>query len=88
MSQLQVTKITTVDNTTPLILATGNAGGGQIVIQSSNTDVFFNGNINFSNYVTGDGSGLTLPTSNVANAAYQSVNSNWTVTNTVYGVAN
>ena len=41
MSTLQVTKILTVDNTTPLILATGNAGGGQIIIQSSNTDVMF-----------------------------------------------
>ena len=70
MSTLQVTKITTVDNNTPLILSTGNAGGGQIIVQSSNTDVFFNGNINFSNYVTGDGSGLFIPTSNVANMAF------------------
>ena len=83
MSTLQVTKITTVDNTTPLILATGNAGGGQIIVQSANTDVFFNGNIRFSNYVTGDGSGLYIPSSNVANAAFDTANAAFASANNV-----
>ena len=83
MSTLQVTKITTVDNNTPLILSTGNAGGGQIIVQSSNTDVFFNGNINFSNYVTGDGSGLFIPTSNVANMAFNTANAAYASANNV-----
>ena len=83
MSTLQVTKIVTVDNTTPLILATGNAGGGQIIIQSANTDVMFSGNINFSSYVTGDGSGLFLPTSNVANAAFNTANAAYNSANNV-----
>ena len=83
MSQLQVTKITTVVNTTPLILATGNAGGGQIIIQSSNTDVFFNGNLRLSSLVTGDGSGLYLPSSNVANAAFNTANAAYASANNV-----
>ena len=83
MSTLQVTKITTVDNTTPLILSTGNAGGGQIIVQSSNTDVFFNGNINFSSYVTGDGSGLYIPSSNVANMAFNTANAAFASANNV-----
>ena len=83
MSTLQVTKITTVDNNTPLILSTGNAGGGQIIVQSSNTDVFFNGNINFSNYVTGDGSGLFIPSSNVANMAFNTANAAYASANNV-----
>jgi hypothetical protein len=83
MSILQVTKIVTVNNTTPLILATGNAGGGQIIIQSSNTDVSFSGNINFTNFVTGDGSGLFLPTSGVANAAFNTANAVFAIANTI-----
>ena len=83
MSQLQVTKITTVDNTTPLILATGNAGGGQIIIQSSNTDVMFSGNLHFTPFVTGDGSGLFIPTSNVANAAFNTANAAYASANNV-----
>ena len=83
MSTLQVTKIVTVDNNTPLILSTGNAGGGQIIVQSANTDVFFNGNINFSNYVTGDGSGLYIPSSNVANMAFNTANAAFAVANNV-----
>ena len=83
MSTLQVTKIVTVDNNTPLILSTGNAGGGQIIVQSSNTDVMFSGNINFSSYVTGDGSGLYLPTSNVANAAFNTANAAFASANNV-----
>jgi hypothetical protein len=83
MSQLQVTKITTVDNTTPLILATGNPAGGQIIIQSSNTDVFFNGNLRITSLVTGDGSGLYLPSSNVANAAFNTANAAYASANNV-----
>jgi len=74
MSILQVTTITTVNNTTPLILATGNSGGGQIVLQAANNDVTFNGNMRLTANIVGDGSGLTLPSSNVANAAFGKAN--------------
>lgn len=70
MSTLQVTTITTVNNTTPLILATGNTGGGQIILQATNNDIQFTGNMRLTANIVGDGSGLTLPTSNVANAAF------------------
>jgi hypothetical protein len=75
MSTLQVTTITTVNNTTPLILQTGNTGGGQIVLNSANSDVQFVGNVRVASGFTGDGSGLTLPTANVANAAFGKANS-------------
>jgi hypothetical protein len=74
MSTLQVTTITTVNNTTPLILATGNTGGGQIVLQAANNDVQFTGNMRLTANIVGDGSGLTLPSSNVANAAFGRAN--------------
>lgn len=88
MSTLQVTTITTVNNTTPLILQTGNTGGGQIVLQAGNNDIQFNGPLRFTANIVGDGSGLTLPTANVANAAYVSINAGYTVTNSGYVVAN
>ena len=81
MSTLQVTTITTVNNTTPLILQTGNTGGGQIVLNSANSDVQFVGNVRVASGFTGDGSGLTLPTANVANAAFG-------VANGAFGKAN
>jgi hypothetical protein len=81
MSTLQVTTITTVNNTTPLIIQTGNTGGGQIVLQAANNDVAFNGNMRLTANIVGDGSGLTLPTSNVANLAF-------TVANAAFGKAN
>ena len=85
MSTLQVTKIVTVDNTTPLILATGNAGGGQIILSSSNTDVIFSGNLHFTPYITGDGSGV-VATANVVGGAINDIivsssGSNYTFSN-------
>mgnify|MGYP003333773095 CR=1 FL=1 len=83
MSTLQVTKIVTVDNNTPLILSTGNAGGGQIIVQSANTDVVFSGNLHFTSYVTGDGSGLFVPSANVANMAFNTANAAFASANNV-----
>ena len=83
MSQLQVTTITTVNNTTPLILQTGNTGGGQIILQASNNDVQFVGPLRFTANVVGDGSGFTIPSSNVANAAFGIANSAFTFANGV-----
>jgi hypothetical protein len=83
MSQLQVTTITTVNNTTPLILQTGNTGGGQIILQASNNDVQFVGPLRLTANVVGDGSGLTIPSSNVANAAFDVANAAFNSANNV-----
>jgi hypothetical protein len=88
MSTLQVTTITTVNNTTPLIMQTGNTGGGQIILQATNNDVQFTGNMRLTANIVGDGSGLTLPTANVANAAYNTANNAYTFGNTVYAAVN
>jgi hypothetical protein len=88
MSTLQVTTITTVNNTTPLIIQSGNTGGGQIVLQAGNSDIQLNGTMRFTANITGDGSGLTIPAANVANAAYTSSNAGYVVANSAFGKAN
>lgn len=88
MSTLQVTYVKSTDANTPLTLQSANASGGQIVLQSANNDVLFVGPLRFTANVTGDGSGFTLPSSNVANAAFGVANAAFGSSNTLGGQSN
>ena len=88
MSTISVTNIVSPDANTPLIIKSANTNGGQIVLNAANTDIQFLGNLRLTSTVSGDGSGLTVPSANVANAAYVVANSGYVVANASYTFGN
>lgn len=54
MSQLVVAKVTTENNTTPLIFTTANSSSGFIKFESANDDVLIAGSFKFTGNISGN----------------------------------
>lgn len=59
MSTIIVSAVSSIDNTTPLLINSGNTFAGSIKIESANTNIVFNGDIK-SNSVSGNATGTLL----------------------------
>lgn len=59
MSTIIVSTVSSIDNTTPLLINSGNTFAGSIKIESANTNIVFNGDIK-SNTVSGNATGTLL----------------------------
>lgn len=59
MSTIIVSAVSSIDNTTPLLINSGNTFAGSIKIESANTNIVFNGDIK-SNTVSGNATGTLL----------------------------
>jgi hypothetical protein len=76
MSKLTVSLINTENDTTPLVLSTGNTLSGFIKVETSNTDVVFSGNPRFLAGISGVAPPAAFTT---ANAAFGKANTSETI---------
>lgn len=59
MSTIIVSAVSSTDNTTPLLINSGNTLAGSIKVESANTDIVINGDIK-TNTISGNATGSLL----------------------------
>lgn len=59
MSTIIVSAVSSIDNTTPLLINSGNTYAGSIKVESANTNIVVNGDIK-SNSISGNATGTLL----------------------------